>query len=217
MIDEDKLINSLEKANATFSRLIKLANEKFAETDKRIGVLEEENKALKQALNLNLADDFDLLLSYFISKDPFSDSFLINKGKNQGILKGMTVISSQKSLIGKIKEVYDDFSRVVLITDKTFSFPCKIQKESEESEDITGIAKGKGNFELFFDLIPQEKQVSPGQKVVTVSLDGEFPKGIFVGEIEAIEKSDLHPFQKAKINPNFDLGNLEVLFVVLNY
>ena len=51
MIDEDKLINSLEKANATFSRLIKLANEKFAETDKRIGVLEEENKALKQAVS----------------------------------------------------------------------------------------------------------------------------------------------------------------------
>lgn len=175
--------------------------------------LERENEVLRKALNLNLQEDFQLLLSQVVSKDSFEDSILIDKGKNDGLLEGQVVITPQKTLVGRIEKVYDDFSKVMLITNKNASFPAKIQTEKE----VSGIVRGRGNFELFFDLIPQEAEIQKGQKIATISLGGNFPKGLFVGEVETVEKSDLFPYQKAKIKPAFDLKNLETLFVILNF
>ena len=177
--------------------------------------LEKENKALRNALELNLQEDFQLLLSYFVSKDALSDSILIDKGEKDGVLEGAAVLTPQKALLGKIEKVYNNFSVVTLITNKNFSFPCKIQTDNDNG--VVGIIKGLGGVELFFDLIPQDAEIKPGQRVATVSLDGAFPKGIFVGEIEELEKSDLQSYQKARIKPAFDLGKLETLFVILNY
>ena len=34
--------------------------------------------------------------------------------------------------------------------------------------------------------------------------NGEFPKGLLIGEVRGVEKSDLVPFQKAIIKPSFN-------------
>lgn len=174
--------------------------------------LKKENEVLRESLDLGLQEDFQLLFSYIISRDPSQDFILIDKGASDGVLKGQVVITPQKALVGKIEKVSDNFSRVILITNKSSSFPAKIQPE-----DLVGIIKGQGNFTLFFDLIPQETEIQQGQEIVTVSLEGAFPKGIFVGQIDSITKSDLVPYQKAKIKPAFDLKNLEFIFVILSY
>lgn len=201
-------IKELKTENEAFQRQVQ-------ELESRIAFLKEtekENQALRQALELDLQEDFKLLLADIISKDLSGDAILINKGAKDGILKGQVVITPQKALVGKIEEVYDTCSRVILISNQGFSFPGKIQ-----AEDLIGIIKGGGNFMLFFDLIPQDVEVEKGQEVVTVSLENTFPKGIFVGEIEFVEKSDLVPFQKARVKPAFNLKDLESLLVILNY
>lgn len=215
-------MKDLEKQNKT----LLIENQELKSQTALLKELEKENKILRESLELGLQEDFQLSLSYIISKDPFRDSILINKGARDGTFEDMVVVTPQKALLGKVEKVYDNFSRVRLITDKGFSFSGRIQPEivasetTEQSlryEDVTGIIKGGGNFELFFDLIPQEAKIQTGQQVVTISLDGAFPKGLFVGEIESIEKSDLQPYQRAKIKPAFDLTNLEFVFVILNY
>lgn len=171
--------------------------------------LKQENTQLKQALDLELEKEFQLLLSRVISWNINQDFIVINKGNKNGALKDQVIITPQKTLIGKIAEVYANSSKIKMITDKNFSFPGKIQ----ESE-LKGIIKGQGNEGLVFDLIPQDAEIELGQMVVTVNLDQVFPGGILVGEIESIEKSDLEPFQKAKIKPAFDLRALDFVFLI---
>lgn len=173
--------------------------------------IENENETIRQALDLNLQEEFALLMVEVTLRDSLHDFILINKGGSHGISKGMSVISGQRILVGRVAEVYDDFSQVMLITSGKSVFPGKIQEG-----DIGGVIKGLGNSGLFFDLIPQQKQVSAGQQVVTVGLDKVFPKGILVGEIESVQKSDLAPFQQARIKPSFDVQGLETVFVILS-
>jgi len=76
------------------------------------------------------------------------------------------------------------------------------------------VAKGKGSLRLFLEFIPQEKEIRVGELIITTSLGGIFPKGLLVGEIEEVFRSDIEPFQKAKIYPFFDLEKIENLFII---
>jgi len=89
--------------------------------------LKKENETLKTALNLGLEKEFKLTLVQIIGKDISQDSLIINKGLKHGIAKNMPVITEQKNLVGRISEVYDDFSKVMLISSKDSSLTRKFR------------------------------------------------------------------------------------------
>jgi len=171
--------------------------------------IEKENQVLKEALELGLEKEFQLELACLVSKDISKDSLLINKGEEDGILEGMPVITSNKVLVGRIGQVFEDFSEVILISSKESSFEAKIA-----GQDIFGIAKGKGSLKVSLELIPKEKVVSREDLVVSSSSGGIFPQGLFVGEIKEVKKSDVEPFQAAEIILGFTIDNLGKLFII---
>lgn len=174
--------------------------------------LKKENETLRKALNLGLQEEFKLTLVQVIGKDISQDSLTINKGSKHGIAKNMPVITEQKNLVGRISEVYDDFSKVMLISSKDSSFDAKVQEQ-----EIFGVAKGQGGLKAFINRVPQDKEIKQGDILVTSVLGGVFPAGLLVGEIKEVKKSDLEPFQQAEISLFFDIGKLENLFVINPY
>lgn len=174
--------------------------------------LQKENEQLRGALNLDLQKDFKLVFSQIISKDASEDSILIDKGGEDGISENMPVIDQQKALFGKISEVYKNFSRVSLISGKDFASDVKIQ-----NKDILGVAKGRGNFSLYLDLVPKDAEIREGDVLVTSNLEGRFPKDLLVGVIDKVIKEDPKPFQTAGIKPFFDLTVVDNLFVITNF
>jgi rod shape-determining protein MreC len=189
-----------------------LKNQELEAENARLKVVKEENEVLRGALEIGLEKEFKLLLSDVIGKDISQDTLLINKGSKDGILKNFPVITQQKALVGKCGEVYESFSKVILISNKESSFDAKIS-----DSDIQGVVKGKGGLKLFLDLIPQEEEVNEGAIVVTTALGGVFPEGLLVGEIEKVLKSDIQPWQEVEIKPTFDIKELETLFVITNF
>jgi rod shape-determining protein MreC len=174
--------------------------------------LKKENETLREALGIGLEKEFQLKLSQVISKDISQDSILINKGLKDGLKKDFPVITSQKVLLGRIDEVYQNFSKVKLISNKESSFDIKIFEK-----EIYGVAKGKGSLRLYLDFIPKDQEISQGELIVTTTLGGIFPPGLLVGVIKEIKKSDIEPFQKAEILPSFDLKKLNNLFIITNF
>jgi len=198
-------IKSLKKENED----LKLKINSLLAENASLKELKNENEALRIALNLGLEKEFRLTLVQVIGKDISQDSLLINKGSKEGLSEGFPVITEQKNLVGKISEVYENFSKVMLIFNKESSFDAKMS-----DEEIYGVIKGKGNLKLFLDLVPQDKEIKQGDILVTSVLGGIFPNGLLVGEIREIKKSDLEPFQQAEISPLFDIGKLGNLFVI---
>jgi len=192
--------NILKENQELLSRLV--------ETDQ----LRAENEELKKALELNLSEDFNLVQASIVQKENTNDILVLNKGRQDGIEVGMPVISHEKVLYGKINETYDKFSKVILISDKEISFDAEIFEK-----DVSGIIKGKGGFEIFFDLIPRDKEVVVGDTVITSSISGFFPKGLLIGKIKEVIKSDIDPIQKAEISSFFDLSNANSLFIIKDF
>jgi rod shape-determining protein MreC len=178
----------------------------------RLKELKRENEVLREALDIGLGKEFKLLLAEVIGKDISQDTILINLGSRDGISKDFPVINQQKALIGKIGEVYKNYSKVILISNKESTFDAKVGPD-----EIYGVVKGKGSLGLFLDLIPREKEIKEGDLVLTSPLGGIFPKGLLIGEIGKVLKSDVMAWQQAEIKPAFDINKLEIIFVVTSY
>lgn len=197
----------LIKENEELSRQIQqLVQEKVS-----LQEFKKENQFLRKALDLGLEKDFELKAAEVIAKD-ISGNLLVNKGQNYQISVGMPVITAQKVLVGKISEVYQNFSKVVLITNKESSFDAKITVK-----DIAGVIRGVGDSGLIFDLVPQDKEVKEGDILATGSLSGIFPKDLLAGSVKTARRSDVEPFQHIEVIPAFNVRELERLFIIADF
>ncbi len=174
--------------------------------------LEKENEILKKLLETGLEKEFKLEMTQIISKDIFGDSILIDRGQRDGVKENMPVISAQKVLWGRVYEVFEKYSKVVMISNPKSSLNAKIVEK-----DIDGVIRGKGAFKMSFDLIPKEKELILGDIVVTSQLGGIFPKDLLVGEITNIKKSDVEPFQQTEVRPFLNIKETDILFIVIDF
>ncbi len=202
---------------------LKLKNQELLAQVVALNELKKENKILREALEIELQKDFKLALSQIIGKDISQDFILINKGSEDGISEGMPAVTQQRILVGKISEVYENFSKVMLISNKESSFDAKISApdgpppEAGQEDNISGIVKGKGNSKVSFDLVLREEDIFEGDIVVTSALGGIFPKALLVGKIKTIKKIDIEQFQQAEIEPFFDISDAENIFIILDF
>lgn len=201
-------INNFKEENEK----LKLKNQELLAKIADLENLKKENQTLRDALGLGLEKEFNLVIAQVVAKDISHDVIEINKGGKDGISKDLPVITSQKILVGKISEVYDNFSKVMLISDKNSSFSAKISEK-----ETTGVIKGLGNFSVFLDLVPKEDEISLKEVVVTSILGKVFPEGLLVGEIKEVNKSDIDPFQQVLISPFFNINDLDQLFIIVNF
>lgn len=178
----------------------------------RLFELEEENKVLREAFGLGLQQDFKLILAQVTGKNIAEDSLIINKGAKDGVQKNMPVVTQQKALVGKIDEVFENFSRVQLISNKKSSFDGRLL-----GRELQGLLKGAGNFNITFDLVPQYEEVKQGEIITTTALGGIFPAGLLAGHVKSIKKSDVEPFQQIQAEPAFDIKQLDYLFIITNF
>jgi len=199
-------LKELEEENEELKR----ERNKLLSDNTELSYLKEENEELRKALDLDVRESFKLSLAQVKGKDPDQNEILISKGAEDNIEEGMPVISSQKVLLGKVQKVYQNFSQVRLVSHPEMSFSARVK-----DKEITGKIQGKGTY-LLFDFIPQEKEISEGEVIITSSLGKIFPKGLLIGEIRKISKRDMDPFQKAEIETYFNYEDLFV-FIVAGY
>lgn len=203
--------------------------------------LKEENQTLRDVLNLGLEKQFKLSLTTAISQTSEGDFLLISGGREDGIFQNMSVITQEGVLVGKIEESFENFSRVRLISTPQSVFDIEIYpvesfaesktkypilsnglneeaiQQIQDKENVFGVAQGKGSLKIEFHLVPKEHQIKKGDIVLTTTLGGNFPKGLLVGEIGEIRKSNTEPYQEGEIKPYFTEINLIRLFVITNF
>lgn len=203
--------NTIFKVNTLRERYenLLLENQKLLAEIATLKEYEKENIALRDALQIGLEKDYEIAFARIAGKDTAGESIVIDKGAKDGLSKDMAVITPQKSLVGRISGVFDNFSRVQLISSTKSSFDAKIQ-----DKNITGVLKGEGNQRIFIDLLPVDAEIKEGDVVVTNALGGIFPAGILIGRITSIRKTDTKPFQQANVMPFFDLKDADGLFVI---
>ena len=204
-------IGNLSELKTANDELQKVIQEMLAEKAS-FAELKKENETLREALQVGLQKDFQLAFVTVVGKDIGQESILINRGAGDGLLVGMPVVTQQKILVGRIGEVLENFSRVVLISNKESAFDAKVS-----GTETTGVARGQGNSKIEFDLVPQDKVLKVDDLVVSSSLGGIYPEGLLAGLVKKVSRNDVSPFYQSEIAPLFDIQDSNAVFVILNF
>lgn len=180
--------------------------------------LKEENRVLRGALEIGLSREFKMVFAQITGKDITQDSIIINKGLKDGLLENMPVMTQQKILIGKVSQVYNDFSRITLLSHQNSRVAVNIQRENEEElVNIEALAVGKENLQIGLDHIPLDAKIKQGDKVITSALNGFLPSGILIGYVKDIEKLGVELFQRAAIQPAVNLKEIKDVFIIVDF
>lgn len=142
---------------------------------------------------------------------PFLHYVIIDLGSNDGIQRGMPVVTAQ-GLIGRVDAVIADAARVQLITDPASAINIRLQTSNVEAI-LTGSVTG----DLSLDLIPQGASIEEGDIVVTSGLGGGYPADLIIGQIVNIRKRDADLFQQASVQPVVDFSRLSIVLVITNF
>ena len=142
---------------------------------------------------------------------PFLHYVIINRGSNDGILRGMPVVTEQ-GLVGRVDAVIADAARVQLITDPASSVNVRLQNADEEAS-LVGSLTG----DVILDLIPQDAVVKTGDLVLTSGLGGGYPPDLIVGQVVNVRSRDYDLFQQATVQPVVDFNRLQIVLVIVNF
>ncbi|NWG06834.1 MAG: rod shape-determining protein MreC [Chloroflexi bacterium] len=142
---------------------------------------------------------------------PFLHYVIINRGSNDGILRGMPVVTDQ-GLIGRVDAVIADAARVQLITDPASRVNVRLQNAETEAS-LVGSVTG----DITLDLIPQDITVEQGDLVLTSGLGGGYPPDLIIGQVVNVRSRDFDLFQQATVQPVVDFNRLQIVLVIVNF
>lgn len=113
----------------------------------------------------------------------FFHSQIINAGARQFIRRGQAVIW-QGGLIGRVAEVGERTSRVLLMTDINSRIPVVVESTGDRA-----IVRGNNSPRPLLQFLPGNSPISPGDRIVTSGHGGVYPPGLAVGTVAEVSDS----------------------------
>lgn len=169
-----------------------------------------EHKRYEDLLRLKKDFVFSALAANVVARDPssWSSAVIIDKGKSSGIEKGMPVISGV-GVVGKVIEVGESVSKVMLLTDPRFSVAALIQRNREQGL-VSGSLQGYARMQQ----ISAEADIQIGDHVITSKLSSFFPGGLLLGKVVDVREGLSSPTLECLIEPAVRLSQIEEVLVI---
>lgn len=168
----------------------------------------EENEAMRRLLGAPLPPSWKFLPAKVVG---VSEKMRIDKGAKAGVQEGSMVVY-ENILVGKVIRVGEYDSLVQLPTDPTSKIPSLVRKPGEKGIRARGLLIGQLGG-LLLDRVLQEEDLGRGDQVLTGGEEGWLPD-LVIGQIEEVLPGTAALYQKAKVTPLVDYGNLRTVFVV---
>lgn len=183
----------------------------------QIGQLLSENANLKRKLSeteslLSQNQHLDPKIYNLIAARPIGLTryLKIDKGSDSGLKLGQAVVFKD-NYIGKLIQVALKNANIQIEADPE-------SRISAFSQGLEGRAKGVviGQFgtEILMDKILHEEQIQAGDLVYSEGTEGFLPRGLVLGRVTQVIDAQNQIFKQAKIKPVFDIGDLELVFVI---
>lgn len=153
--------------------------------------------------------DYPIVTARVVGHNPgrFLTTMVINRGVEHGVKENMPVFS-MNGLVGKISKSTKNHSRVQLLVDPNLKLSVMDRRTR-----VVGFLESMDGRRLTA-MIPTHAGVHAGDTLVTSGLGGIFPKGIPVGTVKEIRKSDLDVMCQMEVNPFQEFSILEEVFVM---
>jgi rod shape-determining protein MreC len=132
----------------------------------------------------------------------------IDKGTRDGIKADMAVIAPA-GIVGRLVVPSLRSAKVQLLIDRNAAAGAIIERTRAQ-----GVVVGTGEDRLRLEYTSEVFDIVVGDTVVTSGIDGIYPKGFVIGQIESVERAG-SAYKKISIKPAVDFSGLEEVLVVL--
>lgn len=162
---------------------------------------------------LSFPYDFVMARVIYNSVSHISNFITINKGKKDGILPDMGVVSD-KGVVGLVSTVSEDMALIIPILNPKFNLSCKVKGNS-----YFGSMTWNGRNIQYANLeqLPRHVEFVQGDTIVTSGFSTIFPPGIIVGTIHSFEKEKDDNFFSLEVKLSTDFTSLSNVRVLRNY
>lgn len=148
------------------------------------------------------------------SMNGLSPGYTLDQGSNNGIRKGMVVITYE-GLAGQITKVYPNHSILETVSSENIA----VSVVSAGRKDFEGILSGatilgRSNMAMVTEL-SLEAAINPGDDMVTSGIGGFYPPDIYVGKIESVAEDRGRLMKTAVVRPVVDFSGDELFYIVL--
>jgi rod shape-determining protein MreC len=141
--------------------------------------LEVENAELRGLLNFKDGPQATFITGRVVadSGSAFVRSMLLNVGRRAGVSSGQAVVTGE-GLIGRVTEVGEGWSRILLLSDLSFRLPVLVERTREPA-----ILTGDNSPMPRLAMIQSVVGIQAGDRIITSGHGGSFPVGIPIGVV----------------------------------
>jgi len=173
--------------------------------------LEAENRSLRGLLAYR-PDPASSFITARVVADPggaYVRTLVVTAGRRDGVKRGQAAMAGQ-GLIGRVVQVGEWSSRVLLITDLNARIPVVLENSRQRA-----MLAGDNADQPRLMYVPRDVQVQPGERVFTSGHGGLFPVGLPVGVVAAPEGAEAEADAAGlrngpvRVVPMVDLSRLE--------
>ncbi len=142
-------------------------------------MLQAENQSLKKLLNLKVSTEHEYVTARVVSDagNAFVKTLLVASGGNDGVKKNQAVLAGE-GMIGRIVEVGNNASRILLLTDINSRIPVIIEGSNQKA-----ILTGDNSQYPVLKHLPKDSGLVAGTRIITSGDGGIFPFGLPVGKV----------------------------------
>jgi len=132
----------------------------------------------------------------------------IDKGTGDGLASDMAVLAPA-GVVGRIVMPARRAAKVQLLIDRDAAAGVIVERTRAQ-----GVVVGTGTDRFRLDHVPGAADIQVGDRVVTSGIEGIYPKGFVVGQIESIDRQ-AGQFSNVVVRPAVDFSELETVLVVV--
>jgi len=139
---------------------------------------------------------------------PFLQALFINKGRKDGLIRGMPVLQAD-GLVGRVEKTSDHHAQVILLNDPGFAVDCLSQRSR-----VRGVWTGHPDGFCQIKYVSRNDDIQTGDTIITSGLDELFPKGITLGRVKRVVSQVKGNFLFVEVSPLVNLGQIEEVLVI---
>ena len=144
-----------------------------------------------------------------VSPNPVNHTVTIDRGTSDSVYIGQPVLDAE-GLMGQVIDVYENYSKVILITDMNHALPVQVLRNG-----LRSIVEGTSDFNLMsLRFVSPTVDIKEGDKLVSSGLGGRFPMGYPVGTVSSIHQKPGNKFMDIQVTPSAKLDRSRHLLLV---
>ena len=219
-----RFIQSGQKLSENLTQIVKIHQEnielknrieKYAYLENQFNQMRDENIRLRSVTSFSAPKDKRSIIAQVTLREPGSwfQWIIINRGAREGVMMDspvIAIIDNTPAVLGRVAEVSESSSKVVLLTNVMSATPVMARSNEED-----GLLEGQNSNTLKLNYLTKEAKIAAGDEIVTSPLSYVFPAGMLVGTVQTVVVSRDEAFSYAIVKPAVNLSSLREVVVMV--